>query len=55
MHEVEHVARELAAEAVEELLLKVHRAARSLIVMEGAVDLDLLARANWREAIVRKY
>ena len=55
VHEVEHVAPLITGEAMEELLLEVHRAAWSLIVMEGAKDLDLFTLSNRGETIVRKH
>ena len=54
MHEVEHVAREIAAEAVKELLVEVNTTAWPLVVVEGAADLDLIALADRCETIVRK-
>jgi hypothetical protein len=55
VHEVEHVALGLAREAVEEPLGQVNTTARPRIVMEGAVHLGLVARADEREAVVQQH
>ncbi len=55
VHEVEHVAFGLAREAVEEAFGQVNTTARPLVVVEGAVHLGLVARANRCKAIVLKY
>jgi hypothetical protein len=54
VHEVEHVAGDVAGEAVEEAFGQVNTTTWPLVVVEGAVHLDLLARANRREAIMGK-
>jgi hypothetical protein len=55
VHEVEHVAGDVAGEAVEEAFGQVNTTTRPFVVVEGARHLGLVARANECEAIVLKY
>jgi hypothetical protein len=52
VHELEHVAARVAAEAVVDPPLEVHRAAGLHVVVEGARDFHLIALAPRREAVV---
>jgi hypothetical protein len=52
VHEVEHVAGVVAGEAVEDARGEVDRAARVLVRVEGAQDLDLVALAYGLQAVV---
>jgi hypothetical protein len=52
VHELEHVAARVAAEAVVDPPLEVHRAAGLEVVVEGARDLDLIALPLRRDAVV---
>jgi hypothetical protein len=46
VHEVEHIARSLAREAVKEAFSQVNTTARPLIIVEGAEHLGLVALAD---------
>jgi hypothetical protein len=52
VHELEHVAGRLAAEAVVDPPLEVHRAAGLHVVVEGARDLQLIPFPSWRDAVM---